>query len=143
MVKALKPDALVKVSFNVESREFNGKWYTDLRVWKIEPTRTSRLACSRNPAISRMPDWNHCRQKIQMEKTTMICRLSIPATKFRIPARTASAFLQFSYIRHDLHPRYTLPAGSGARIFAQISYILPQLGFGFTKDNRPVLRRFF
>jgi hypothetical protein len=37
MVKALKPEALVKVSFNVESREFNGKWYTDLRVWKIEP----------------------------------------------------------------------------------------------------------
>jgi hypothetical protein len=26
----------VKVSFNAESREFNGKWYTDLRIWKIE-----------------------------------------------------------------------------------------------------------
>jgi hypothetical protein len=36
MLKALKPDDLVKVSFNIESREFNGRWYTDLRMWKIE-----------------------------------------------------------------------------------------------------------
>jgi hypothetical protein len=35
-VKALQADARVKVSFNIESREFNGKWYTDLRIWKIE-----------------------------------------------------------------------------------------------------------
>lgn len=26
----------VKISFNAESREFNEKWYTDLKVWKIE-----------------------------------------------------------------------------------------------------------
>lgn len=30
----------LKVSFDVESREFNGKWYTDLRAWKIEPATT-------------------------------------------------------------------------------------------------------
>lgn len=24
------------VSFNLESREFNGKWYTDVKAWKIE-----------------------------------------------------------------------------------------------------------
>lgn len=24
------------VDFDVESREFNGKWYTDLKAWKIE-----------------------------------------------------------------------------------------------------------
>jgi hypothetical protein len=35
-VNALKPGQTVKVSFNPESREFNGKWYTDLRAWKIE-----------------------------------------------------------------------------------------------------------
>lgn len=27
----------VKVSVNIESREFNDKWYTDVRAWKIEP----------------------------------------------------------------------------------------------------------
>ena len=27
----------VKVSFNLNSREFNGRWYTDVRAWRIEP----------------------------------------------------------------------------------------------------------
>lgn len=26
----------VKMSFNLESREFNGRWYTDVRAWKLE-----------------------------------------------------------------------------------------------------------
>ena len=26
----------VKVSFNISSREFNNRWYTDLRAWKID-----------------------------------------------------------------------------------------------------------
>lgn len=36
IVSGLQPGQSVKVSFNPESREFNGKWYTDLRAWKIE-----------------------------------------------------------------------------------------------------------
>jgi hypothetical protein len=27
----------VKVAVNIESREFNDKWYTDVRAWRIEP----------------------------------------------------------------------------------------------------------
>lgn len=27
----------VKLSVNIESREYNGRWYTDIRFWKIEP----------------------------------------------------------------------------------------------------------
>ncbi len=26
----------VKVSFNISSRDYNGRWYTDLRAWRIE-----------------------------------------------------------------------------------------------------------
>ena len=26
----------VKVSFDLESREYNGKWYTDVKAWKID-----------------------------------------------------------------------------------------------------------
>ena len=26
----------VKVSFDLESREYNGKWYTDVKAWKVE-----------------------------------------------------------------------------------------------------------
>jgi hypothetical protein len=29
-------DALINVSFDVESREYNGRWYTDLRAWKLD-----------------------------------------------------------------------------------------------------------
>jgi len=36
MLKSLKEGDKVNVSFNPESREFNGKWYTDLRAWKID-----------------------------------------------------------------------------------------------------------
>lgn len=35
-VKSLSIGMQVKVSFNAESREFNGKWYTDLRIWKLD-----------------------------------------------------------------------------------------------------------
>lgn len=31
----------IKVSFNLESREYNEKWYTDVRAWKIEPAGKS------------------------------------------------------------------------------------------------------
>lgn len=31
-----QPGQDVKVSFNAESREYNGKWFTTLRAWKIE-----------------------------------------------------------------------------------------------------------
>lgn len=27
---------LLDISFEVESREYNGRWYTDVRAWKIE-----------------------------------------------------------------------------------------------------------
>lgn len=28
---------LVDVSFDIESREYNGRWYTSIRAWKVEP----------------------------------------------------------------------------------------------------------
>lgn len=33
----LKENTMVTVSFDAESREYNGNWYTDLRAWRIEP----------------------------------------------------------------------------------------------------------
>jgi hypothetical protein len=32
----LKPGNRLKIDFDVESREFNGRWYTDVKAWKIE-----------------------------------------------------------------------------------------------------------
>ncbi|MBN1119178.1 MAG: DUF3127 domain-containing protein [Bacteroidales bacterium] len=32
----VKEGDMVKVLFDIESREFNGRWYTDVKGWKIE-----------------------------------------------------------------------------------------------------------
>jgi len=36
-VGALIEGTMLNVFFDAESREFNGKWYTDLTTWKVEP----------------------------------------------------------------------------------------------------------
>ena len=39
----------VKVSFNLSSREYNGRWYTDVRAWRIEPSASARPAGPEQP----------------------------------------------------------------------------------------------
>ena len=39
----------VKVSFNLKSREYNGRWYNDLQIWKIAPA-DAQPAASAQPA---------------------------------------------------------------------------------------------
>ena len=34
---ALQVGSEINVSFDIESREYNGRWYTDVKAWKIEP----------------------------------------------------------------------------------------------------------
>lgn len=38
----------VKVSFNLSAREYNGRWYNDVRAWRIEPAGTT-------PAVPAVP----------------------------------------------------------------------------------------
>ena len=33
----LKVGSQLKIDFDVESREYNSRWYTDVKAWKIEP----------------------------------------------------------------------------------------------------------
>ena len=40
----IKIGETLKVSVNIESREYNGKWYTDVRVWRIEREGNSQQA---------------------------------------------------------------------------------------------------
>lgn len=35
-IKAMPAGADLKVAFDLSSREYNGKWYTDIKAWKIE-----------------------------------------------------------------------------------------------------------
>jgi len=32
-----RPGLPLTIDFDIESREFNGRWYTDVKAWKIEP----------------------------------------------------------------------------------------------------------
>jgi hypothetical protein len=48
-IKGLGAGTTVKVQFNVESREFNGRWYTDLRPWKIDAIGASGASPSEAP----------------------------------------------------------------------------------------------
>ncbi len=32
----LKPGNILKLDFEIESREYNSRWYTDVRAWRIE-----------------------------------------------------------------------------------------------------------
>jgi hypothetical protein len=34
----------IKVSFNIRGREFNGRWYTDLQIWRISPAGQATAA---------------------------------------------------------------------------------------------------
>ena len=34
-IASFKPGDTINVSFDVESREYNGKWYTDVKAWKV------------------------------------------------------------------------------------------------------------
>lgn len=43
-------DDMVKVSFDIESREFNGRWYTSIRAWKIEPAQAAAEPVEQKPS---------------------------------------------------------------------------------------------
>lgn len=48
----------VKISFNLSSREYNGRWYTDVRAWRIEPAGATQPApqyAQSAPAPAPMP----------------------------------------------------------------------------------------
>ncbi|MDR0865924.1 MAG: DUF3127 domain-containing protein [Candidatus Symbiothrix sp.] len=44
----LQPGNVLTIDFDVESREFNGRWYTDVKAWKVEAAGA--------PQETRMPE---------------------------------------------------------------------------------------
>lgn len=49
-VARLREGAAYVVSFNIESREYQGRWYTDVRAWRVQPKQPAQ------PAPAHMPD---------------------------------------------------------------------------------------
>ena len=50
-VARLREGMTCMVSVNIESREYNGKWYTDVRAWRVQPKEETAAA----PAMPDMP----------------------------------------------------------------------------------------
>lgn len=45
----------VKVSFNLKSREYNGRWYNDLQIWRIAPAAQAPAAPVAASAVPEAP----------------------------------------------------------------------------------------
>ena len=45
-------DQVVTVSFDIESREFNGRWYTSIRAWKIQQGDMTQAGVAPAPAAA-------------------------------------------------------------------------------------------
>lgn len=48
-VARLKVGDMASVSANVESREYNGRWFTEVRAWRIAPVAAAAPAPSNEP----------------------------------------------------------------------------------------------
>ena len=59
MIASLRTGDQVKVAFNVESREYNGRWYTDVKAWRIEKSGETSSADQgfSNPPEFAAPDF--------------------------------------------------------------------------------------
>lgn len=51
-VAGLKEGVSYNVSFNVESREYNGRWYTDVRAWRVLPAEGAAPQAAPAPAAA-------------------------------------------------------------------------------------------
>jgi hypothetical protein len=54
----LQTGQLLTIDFDIESREFNGRWYTDVKAWKVEASAGSQpnLPMPEPPVYSMMPE---------------------------------------------------------------------------------------
>ncbi len=48
-------DDVVNVSFDVESREYNGRWYTTIRAWKVDKNGAAPVAAATTAAVNATP----------------------------------------------------------------------------------------
>ncbi|MDR1678477.1 MAG: DUF3127 domain-containing protein [Prevotellaceae bacterium] len=48
----IKEGQLLKIDFDIDCREFNGRWFNDIRAWRIEPLQSETVA----PATTVMPN---------------------------------------------------------------------------------------
>lgn len=47
--EVLKPGSMLDASIEIESREYNGRWYTDVKVWKVNAANSGSTTKSSAP----------------------------------------------------------------------------------------------
>ena len=54
-IQQFAPGQTIKAQIEISSREFNGKWYTDVRVWRFDPVGATAAAPVAAPAQAAQP----------------------------------------------------------------------------------------
>lgn len=54
-LKSLSPGDEIKVSFDVQSREYNDKWFSDIRAWRIEKLSNQGQGSMAPPPFPELP----------------------------------------------------------------------------------------
>ncbi|MBQ1227459.1 MAG: DUF3127 domain-containing protein [Alistipes sp.] len=69
-VASLKEGKTYTVSINIESREYNGKWYTDVRAWRVQPKQEEAA-----PQATPMPDMPPFGEEPQYTSTSNVAEV--------------------------------------------------------------------
>lgn len=75
-IQHFAPGQTIKAQIEISSREFNGKWYTDVRVWRFDPVGTTASAAAPAPQ--------------QMHQTPPAAPAAAPAQDYFPPADQGS-----------------------------------------------------
>ena len=51
----LQPGNLLKIDFDVESREYNSRWYTDVKAWKVNAGKQKEAGGNAAASLPEMP----------------------------------------------------------------------------------------
>jgi hypothetical protein len=84
-IQKFAPGQSIKAQIEISSREFNGKWYTDVRVWRFDPVGAQ-------PTMAATSQPQQPAQQPMMHQTPPV---STPAPEYYAPADDSTDDLPF------------------------------------------------
>ena len=85
-IQRFAPGQTIKAQIDIQSREYNGKWYTDVNVWRFEP-----IGATATPAAAAQPVQQPYQQPV-MHQTPPATQ---PTTEYYPPAEDSVDDLPF------------------------------------------------
>ena len=86
-IQKFAPGQTIKAQIEISSREFNGKWYTDVRVWRFDP-----VGATAAPAAAPVQPVQQPYQQPAMHQTPPVAQ---PVTDYYPPAEDSVDDLPF------------------------------------------------